>query len=804
MITQTINLNLIPGGVLPRINVSQYDKGARTLQFNLYNGVTPFTIPDGSSVYVVGTKADKTGFDYTASYSGGLVSIDVTEQMTAFAGDVEIEIRIINSGEQIATGNFVLCVERTALADDTVISETDIPIIQHLPELVAETEENAELAHKWATFGDESEEPSATNNAKYWAEQAALIAHGSADNISYDPTSSDLSATNVQDAIDEVVTDVKSQNSLLKSTVGWTGKNKLENKAVSETVNGITFTVNPDKSVKVNGTATANTFFAVNTQIETLVSGTQYVISGEANGSADSQYIMYLQKVGSSPYWLKRMNGQTITYENDGLPLSCYIAIYSGQTVSNLVFKPMLCTPEEYSIDPSYEPYHESVEVVHEEDVYGVNLARNTYTHIVGNGVTWTYNNNDGTVRANGTATGNSTYFLSAKNTNWNYAAGTVDYLPIGRYILSNKQTSLLAGVFLGLVVVDSSNNQVFSVSASGGEEKEFEVTQSGLSFILYARVADGVTINNYPFYPMIYKEELGSNLPYHKFNNQSIQNQLNNITGELTVRNLLQNTAVTATNNGVTFTVNTDGSITVNGTATGEARFNVHIGLTLKAGRYILSGTPSGGSADTYWMFYTDHGQDRGNGLSIDLPTEFTGNVTIGLKTGYTANNLIYKPMLRLASDPDPTFVPYAMTNRELTSGISSLNSSVSTLNTKVANYSGRFVGNQIGISLGNVAKTKFTIYNCKYVVFRLDVSFGPLSKIGTYYMFKQTGSPGYLIHDIGKDTDIIIGTDMIITSLDDSTLEFKFPNATTGLLAAITVLGTNANPYVETGTYT
>ena len=47
MITQTINLNLIPGGVLPRINVSQYDKGSRTLNFNIYNGSVLFPIPCG-------------------------------------------------------------------------------------------------------------------------------------------------------------------------------------------------------------------------------------------------------------------------------------------------------------------------------------------------------------------------------------------------------------------------------------------------------------------------------------------------------------------------------------------------------------------------------------------------------------------------------------------------------------------------------------------------------------------------------------------------------------------------------------
>ena len=41
MITQTHNLNLIPGSVPPVVNVTQYDKTARTLVFNLWDGETP-------------------------------------------------------------------------------------------------------------------------------------------------------------------------------------------------------------------------------------------------------------------------------------------------------------------------------------------------------------------------------------------------------------------------------------------------------------------------------------------------------------------------------------------------------------------------------------------------------------------------------------------------------------------------------------------------------------------------------------------------------------------------------------------
>lgn len=178
MITQTINLNLIPGSPLPRINVSQYDNGSRTLQFNLYNGVSPYEIPSGASVSIVGTKADNTGFEYACAFDGSLVSVNITDQMTVFAGEVQSELQIRQSGEVLGTANFIINVERAALSDDTQISETDIPIIQRIPEILEEAEGYADTAHKWATFGADTETPSSTNNAKYWAEQSQVYATG--------------------------------------------------------------------------------------------------------------------------------------------------------------------------------------------------------------------------------------------------------------------------------------------------------------------------------------------------------------------------------------------------------------------------------------------------------------------------------------------------------------------------------------------------------------------------------------------------------------------------------------------------
>lgn len=138
MITQSINLNLVPGGVLPRINISQYDKGSRTFNFHLFNESLEFEIPEGCSITIQGTKKDKTGFQYPCTYEGAWVFVDVTEQMSVLAGEVQAELVITDTNlNTLGTCNFVIDVEAAALAQDTVISETDIPLMYRAIEAAA-------------------------------------------------------------------------------------------------------------------------------------------------------------------------------------------------------------------------------------------------------------------------------------------------------------------------------------------------------------------------------------------------------------------------------------------------------------------------------------------------------------------------------------------------------------------------------------------------------------------------------------------------------------------------------------------
>lgn len=187
MTSQSFNLDLIPKGVNPVVNVSQYDAG-QTWTIGITENGNAFSIPSGASVTICGTKRDSTGFMYACTFSGSTVTAIVQPQMTILSGDQKAELRITKGAEKIATINFILRVEPSALSDSTQISETDLPLIEQAVELMNEApqiisqmtglEQDAEAWAKGTKNG--SAVPSTAeqyhNNSKWYAEQAATAA----------------------------------------------------------------------------------------------------------------------------------------------------------------------------------------------------------------------------------------------------------------------------------------------------------------------------------------------------------------------------------------------------------------------------------------------------------------------------------------------------------------------------------------------------------------------------------------------------------------------------------------------------
>lgn len=114
--------------------------------------------------------------------------------------------------------------------------------------------------------------------------------------------------------------------------------------------------------------------------------------------------------------------------------------------------------------------------------------------------------------------------------------------------------------------------------------------------------------------------------------------------------------TETTKTANGVTFTVNSDGSITVNGTATSDADFMLLRGpVQGYSESYFLSGCPLGGSDTTYYISENfTASKDTGNGVVLNnLPSDQVWRIVI--KSGTTVNNLVFRPMLNVGTEAKP-----------------------------------------------------------------------------------------------------------------------------------------------------
>lgn len=132
---EIIKLNLIPSGVNPTCHAKQYDKG-RTIRFELFNGLTPYTLQSGDTVTLNLRKPDNTIIEasVTATQGNKYVDLVTTEQMTACFGYNLGCFKIVNGEDDIGTLNFIMQIERDVIADgdpsQSIIKDLDAKIIE--------------------------------------------------------------------------------------------------------------------------------------------------------------------------------------------------------------------------------------------------------------------------------------------------------------------------------------------------------------------------------------------------------------------------------------------------------------------------------------------------------------------------------------------------------------------------------------------------------------------------------------------------------------------------------------------------
>lgn len=168
-----------------------------------------------------------------------------------------------------------------------------------------------------------------------------------------DETLNDLS-----DLTSEHDTQIKKNTSDIavnRTTLGVQSKNLIASVLKSQTTSGITVTVNDDKSITFNGTATKSLFFTIG--YFTPPDIRRYALSGCPDGGSNKTYQLYISDTNA-------YNAGPLTYDTRFTPtntdrLTVSIVIYMNAVCDNLTFYPMV--RDANITDRTYEPYVPSV-----------------------------------------------------------------------------------------------------------------------------------------------------------------------------------------------------------------------------------------------------------------------------------------------------------------------------------------------------------------------------------------------------------------------------------------------------------
>lgn len=453
-----------------------------------------------------------------------------------------------------------------------------------------------------------------------------------ASKVPYSNTSSGMTATDVQNAIDELNTDL---NAIDASDVPYDNTaSGLTADDVQEALDELASEKQDELTAGDHINITDNTI-SVDTKELVTVEGIYPGIS--AGGVFDES----AYQTDNAPYLLRASGGDVVAgrQERDEL--------VGGTVVWNQLEKSDRATESKVSV---------------------------TMTH-----------NNDGSVTFNGTASGSDVFYPGVVST----ANKTVkDHVYVWGCVLSATPTGLTPVFRIGAI---NSANAIHKASASdlalnvGYDIASGTVLNNVKAYSMYSDLTAmlGSQIADY-----IYTLESGTAGAgiawlrangfghildnYHAYDSGSLQSVKTSAHKTVGKNMCLEANTTTQTVANVTATLNSDGSWTLNGTANANADINIRDGsapFIIPIGSYILNGCPSGGGNSTFALSVrisktgasNRYARDFGSGASFSIGEgEYISRVYIEVKNGYAFSNKQFFPMIRFADVSDATYVPY------------------------------------------------------------------------------------------------------------------------------------------------
>lgn len=324
-----------------------------------------------------------------------------------------------------------------------------------------------------------------------------------------------------------------------------------------------------------------------------------------------------------------------------------YTILEQAQVVTVTTLEQAYTTRETADGENIVDGVQTTVKEIRGKTVAAENLIPYPYTETTKTmaGLTYT-DNGDGSITVNGTPTDYSAFLLAARLE----LAGvfTLSGIPVGSNLTYTIGFRKSDGV-----EIDSKTGINITFNTTDYSDYDYMV-------INIKRNNNNISVNNVIVRPML---NAGTEAkPYNKWfaglKNASFEKIVS------TGRNLIPYPYVngTTTINGVTFTVNNDGTVNVNGTSTARCNFILsnYISVTVGAS-YFLSGCPSGGATDKFILFLYDGSKgyaDIGAGWNV-VAERNNFSVRIIIYEGVTVNNLLFKPMLNYGTSALP-YEPY------------------------------------------------------------------------------------------------------------------------------------------------
>lgn len=280
------------------------------------------------------------------------------------------------------------------------------------------------------------------------------------------------------------------------------GKNKLPYNYYngnSKTTNGITFTVNKDRSITANGTATANAQFTITNPDNYAIVAGSYKLVGENNAYTKKTIRGSYKKADGTIRYIS--SDSSFTIPEGATNVHLYVVILQGETVNNVTFYPMLLNSTETDLtfeaggaSPSPD-YPSPIENVEGKNKFNKNTTVSGYIEF-----------------KNGQVTSNNTYTSSDfieidENTNYycNYTCYKSDAYGMAFY---DKDKNYISGSMLANSFVTPSNAKYYRFCVRNENYKGSFITD-----INTVQLEEGTAATDYVPYNSLEIKNVGENL---------------------------------------------------------------------------------------------------------------------------------------------------------------------------------------------------------------------------------------------------------------------------------------------------